>query len=179
MSNRFPWESAHTGVDVTPDCCPTGRLYEMHITGDIAFAARQYIAATKDQKWLISEMGGDLIYETAHFWASRAIYNPNRKQFEILSKSFDHYVFIEHVHENMTLFFVVVLPPDEDAEPFKNNSAYTNAIASLSIELANQVSCITKKPVPQAWLNISRNLYIPFDNVSQIHLEYENFDPSN
>ncbi|CAF1604892.1 unnamed protein product [Adineta ricciae] len=154
---RFPWESAHTGVDVTPDCCPTGRLYEMHITGDIAFAARQYIAATKDQKWLISEMGGDLIYETAHFWASRAIYNPNRKQFEIL----------------------MVLPPDEDAQPFKNNSAYTNAIASLSIELANQVSCITKKPVPQAWLNVSRNLYIPFDNVSQIHLEYENFDPKH
>lgn len=90
MTNRFPWESAHTGIDVTPDCCPTGRLYELHITGDIAFAARQYIAATNDQKWLTSEMGGDLIYETARFWASRAIYNPNRKQYEILSKSFDY-----------------------------------------------------------------------------------------
>lgn len=82
---------------------------------------------------------------------------------------------ILHVHCS---FSVAVLPPDEDAQPFKNNSAYTNAIASLSIELANQVSCITKKPVPQTWFNISRNLYFPFDNVSQIHLEYENFDPS-
>ncbi len=83
---RFPWESARTGVDVTPDCCPEVRLYQMHITGDIAFAARQYIAATGDQNWLTSEMGDDLIYETAKFWASRAIYNPMREQYEILSK---------------------------------------------------------------------------------------------
>jgi trehalose/maltose hydrolase-like predicted phosphorylase len=60
----------------------------MHITGDIAFAARQYIAATGDEKWLTSEMGGDLVYETARFWASRAVYNPARKQYEILSKSY-------------------------------------------------------------------------------------------
>ena len=72
----------------------------------------------------------------------------------------------------------MVLPPDEDPQPFINNSVYTNAIASLSIELANSVSCITKKQVPQAWLNISTNLYFPFDNVTQIHLEYEGFNPS-
>jgi trehalose/maltose hydrolase-like predicted phosphorylase len=72
----------------------------------------------------------------------------------------------------------VVLPPDEDAQPFKNNSVYTNVIASLSIQLANQVSCITKKLVPQTWLNVSNNLYFPFDNVTQIHLEYEGFNPS-
>jgi trehalose/maltose hydrolase-like predicted phosphorylase len=60
----------------------------MHITGDIAFAARQYVAATDDQNWLTSEMGGDLIYEIARFWATRAVYNPDRKQYEILSKSF-------------------------------------------------------------------------------------------
>lgn len=87
-NNRFLWESARTRVDVTPDCCPEVRLYQMHITGDIAFAARQYIAATDDQKWLQSDTGDDLIYETARFWASRAVYNPNRKQYEILSKSF-------------------------------------------------------------------------------------------
>ncbi|CAF3842733.1 unnamed protein product [Rotaria sordida] len=81
---RYPWESARTGIDVTPDCCPEVRLYQMHITGDIAFAARQYIAGTRDQSWLKNEMGGDLIYETARFWASRAVYNSDRKQYEIL-----------------------------------------------------------------------------------------------
>ncbi|CAF3978048.1 unnamed protein product [Rotaria sp. Silwood2] len=154
---RYPWESARTGIDVTPDCCPEVRLYQMHITGDIAFSARQYIAATRDQSWLKTEMGGDLIYETARFWASRAIYNSDRNQYEIL----------------------MVLPPDEDAQPFKNNSVFTNAVASLSIQLANQVGCITEKLVPQLWLDIANNLYFPFDNVTQIHLEYENFNPKN
>ncbi|CAF1270300.1 unnamed protein product [Adineta steineri] len=154
---RFPWESARTGIDVTPNCCPTGRLYELHITGDIAFAARQYIAATGNQDWLLNELGGELIYETARFWASRAIYNTDRKQYEILS----------------------VLPPDEDAEPFKNNSVYTNAVASLSIQLANYVSCITNKTVPQKWLDIASNLYFPFDNSTQDYLEYDGFNLKN
>jgi len=57
----------------------------MHITGDIAFAARQYIAATGNQEWLLNELGGDLIYETARFWSSRATYNNEKKQYEILS----------------------------------------------------------------------------------------------
>ena len=83
---RFPWESARTGVDVTPDCCPEVRLYQMHITGDIAFAARQYVAASGDRSWLTSEMGGDLIYETARFWASRAVFNTTKQQYEILSR---------------------------------------------------------------------------------------------
>jgi trehalose/maltose hydrolase-like predicted phosphorylase len=58
----------------------------MHITGDIAFAARQYIAATGNQDWLLDELGGELIYEIARFWSSRAIYNNEKNQYEILSK---------------------------------------------------------------------------------------------
>ena len=86
FSPRYPWESARTGVDVTPDCCPEVRLYQMHITGDVAFAARQYFAATGDRDWLLNELGGDLIYETARFWGSRAIYSDEKQQYEILSK---------------------------------------------------------------------------------------------
>ena len=72
---------------------------------------------------------------------------------------------------------LAVLPPDEDAVPFQNNSVYTNAVASLSIRLASAVSCVTGKVVPQTWLDIASNLHFPFDNVSQIHLEYEGFNP--
>ncbi len=75
-------------------------------------------------------------------------------------------------------FLLDVLPPDEHAKPCKNNSVYTNAIASLSIQLANYVSCITNKTVPQEWLNIASNLYFPFDNWTQTYLEYEGFDLS-
>ncbi|CAF0972643.1 unnamed protein product [Rotaria sp. Silwood1] len=154
---RFPWESARTGVDVTPDGYLDIALYQHHITGDIAFAARQYIAATGDQRWLISEHGGDLIYEIARLWASRVVYSNEKKQYEILT----------------------VLPPDEDARPFKNNSVFTNAVASYSIQLADRVSCITRKSVPQTWLDIAFNLYFPFDNATQTHLEYDGFDLKN
>lgn len=58
----------------------------MHITGDIAFAARQYVAATGNKNWLLKESGGDLIYETARFWGSRAVFNTEKGQYEILSK---------------------------------------------------------------------------------------------
>ncbi len=73
---------------------------------------------------------------------------------------------------------IAVLPPDEDAQPFKNNSVFTNAVASLSIQLANAVSCITNKTIPQQWLDIASNLYFPFDNSTQDYLEYEGFNLS-
>lgn len=31
---RFPWESAFTGTEVTPDCCPETRDNQQHITGN-------------------------------------------------------------------------------------------------------------------------------------------------
>jgi trehalose/maltose hydrolase-like predicted phosphorylase len=131
-------------------------LYELHITGDIAFAARQYFAATGDKDWLLNDFGGDLIYQAAQFWSSRAVYNNMKKQYEILN----------------------VLPPDEDAQPYKNNSVFTNAIAALSIQSANYISQITNKTVPPQWLDIASNLYFPFDNATQTFLEYEGFDLS-
>jgi trehalose/maltose hydrolase-like predicted phosphorylase len=73
----------------------------MHITGDIAFAARQYIAATGNQDWLLNELGGELIYETARFWGSRAMYNNEKKQYEILSKSFSFEFNTLHVFNDM------------------------------------------------------------------------------
>jgi trehalose/maltose hydrolase-like predicted phosphorylase len=81
-----------------------------------------------------------------------------------------------HVSCILYTFNQAVLPPDEDAQPFKNNSVFTNAVASLSIELANRVSCITRKRVPRAWLDVAYNLHFPFDNLTQTHLEYEGFD---
>ena len=100
---RFSWESAYTGLDgkfslakpvnqfkfflfsnkVTPDCCPEVKLYQLHITGDIAFAARQYVSATRDIEWLENEGGNDLIQNIASFWSSRISYNATKQQFEI------------------------------------------------------------------------------------------------
>jgi hypothetical protein len=53
-SNRFPWESAFTGAEVTPDCCPETSENQQHITADVSLAARQYFALTHDTDWLIN-----------------------------------------------------------------------------------------------------------------------------
>ena len=86
---------------------------------------------------------------------------------------------MELFHMKFYLFRNIdVLPPDEDAQPCKNNSVFTNAVASLSIQLADYVSYLTNKTVPQQWLDIVSNLYFPFDNTTQTYLEYEGFNLS-
>jgi trehalose/maltose hydrolase-like predicted phosphorylase len=76
---RFPWESARTGVDVTPrwDRPFHGPLipihtgeHEEHIVADVAWAAWQYAAWTGEKQFLRGP-GRPLLLDTARFWASR------------------------------------------------------------------------------------------------------------
>ena len=76
---RFPWESAHSGQDVTPthlrnhrgELVPvlTGQLEE-HIVADVAWAAACYIDWTGDHAFATGP-GRELIVQTARWWASR------------------------------------------------------------------------------------------------------------
>ncbi len=76
---RFPWESAWTGFDVTPelDQPPTGPVipiytgeHEEHIVADVAWAALQYADWTGDED-LLGGPGRPLVLDTARYWASR------------------------------------------------------------------------------------------------------------
>jgi trehalose/maltose hydrolase-like predicted phosphorylase len=76
---RFPWESARTGVDVTPtsDQPPSGPVipiltgeHEEHIVADVAWAALQYALWTGDDA-LLNGPGRPLVLDTARYWASR------------------------------------------------------------------------------------------------------------
>lgn len=76
---RFPWESARTGVDVTPTQdrplngpeipILTGE-HEEHIVADVAWAAWQYADWTGDDT-LLAGPGRPLVLDTARYWASR------------------------------------------------------------------------------------------------------------
>jgi len=46
----FPWQSAFSGHEV--DLAVIVNVLEQHISGDIAFAARQLWYATGDKEWL-------------------------------------------------------------------------------------------------------------------------------
>jgi trehalose/maltose hydrolase-like predicted phosphorylase len=90
---RFGWESAVTGADVTPECCPDTKDYEIHVTGDVAFAIKQYIAITRDIEWLQETQpnhitnGCGLVREIAEFWISRITYNSSTKLHQLNGKS--------------------------------------------------------------------------------------------
>lgn len=92
QGTRFPWESAYSGEEVTPDICVECRENQQHITGDIAFAARQYISATRDVNWLSEAhtesqyRGVDFIHQMAHFWYTRPTYNIEKDRYEIKGK---------------------------------------------------------------------------------------------
>jgi hypothetical glycosyl hydrolase len=114
----FPWESAFTGVEETPEFAAinirTGTrqkvasaIAEHHIVADIAFAVVQYYKATRDDEFMKKE-GLALLKETSRFWISRAC------------------------EEDGKLVIHDVIGPDEYTEHI-NNNAYTNYMASFNI----------------------------------------------
>jgi len=127
---KFPWESADTGDEETPEWWrhPDGKVtgiytqqYEHHITADIAYALHQYISATGDTPFL-RDCGYEIIFETARFWASRVHYNRKKDTYEI-----------KHV-----------IGPDEYHEDV-NNNAYTNYLALWNLVTAAGYFSIMKQ----------------------------------
>ncbi|XP_061174432.1 protein-glucosylgalactosylhydroxylysine glucosidase-like [Saccostrea echinata] len=146
----YPWETALSGLDVTAD--PIYFLNEQHITGDISFAIRQYLYLTHDIYFLNQESGQALINEIAKFWASRVSLNSSTNMYEI--------------HD--------VMPPDEWHQQV-NNSAFTNAVAKLSLLLPEFVCNLTNtKPDPR-FKAIADRLYIPYDRKIDYHPEFDGY----
>lgn len=82
---RYPWESAYTGREVTPDCCPEVVEFQHHIISDIAFAFRSHFAATHDADWF-KTVGCDIAWNTAKFWESRVKFNESTEYYDIRRK---------------------------------------------------------------------------------------------
>ena len=79
VSNQcFPYSLS--GLDVCP--MKVYSDFEQHVTGDIAFAVKQYVMMTEDRDFL-REGGADLVDDIAKFWESRAIFNTTTNRYEI------------------------------------------------------------------------------------------------
>lgn len=119
---QFPWESAATGVEVTPIWIPhfqdptrfvriwTGDL-EIHITADVAYAVLQYWNVTGDDAWM-RDYGAELVLDGATFWGSRA-----------------------RLEEDGCYHFRDVIGPDEYHERV-NDNVFTNAMAQWHLRQA-------------------------------------------
>lgn len=119
----FPWESARTGEEETPEFAAinirTGQrqrvasaLAEHHLVADIAWAVMRYVEMTSDTAFLQRE-GGELLYQTACFWLSRTTDVNGRLE----------------IHD--------VIGPDEYTEHV-NNNAFTNYMAFYNVACARQ-----------------------------------------
>ena len=166
-SLMFPWESAYTGHEVQFSGGVIGNWgkYELHISGDVSFAAQQYYYATKDREWLRST-GFPLILGVAKFYAQRATPANVSGRYDILQ----------------------VMPPDEWAVGKNgsavNNSAYTNTVASLAIAAAIELAPVVGRAseIPSGWHDVTAGLGARLSEVpqgsgltGQYHPEYQGY----
>ncbi|MFH1413396.1 MAG: glycosyl hydrolase family 65 protein [Candidatus Omnitrophota bacterium] len=139
----FPWESADSGRDETPDRARdldgkvikihTGQM-EHHITADIAYAFYHYYNVTQDEKFL-KDYGYEVLFETARFWASRVEYNKRERKFEIKC----------------------VIGPDEFHIDV-NNNAFTNMMAKWNLITAHKFFQKLKKTDPIIYKKLTAEL---------------------
>ncbi len=144
----YPWESAHTGDEVTPRWVPGAngemiRIWcgdiELHITADVAYGAWQYWQVTGDDAWM-RDFGAEILFETAKFWASRAEWNSQRQCYEIND----------------------VIGPDENHEHV-NNNAFTNAMAQWNLRSALSLWDWLQQSFPQTCDRLQQSLNLTVD----------------
>lgn len=147
---QYAWESATSGREVTPQ----GLVYrhERHINGDVALAQWQYFLATGDVHWLKSR-AFPILKGTADWWISKAIFVKENNRYEI--------------HQ--------VVPPDENAN-LVDNSAYTNAIAKLNLEIAVEAAKLTGNTPDPRWSKVAAGMYIPYDDENKRFIARDNYD---
>jgi protein-glucosylgalactosylhydroxylysine glucosidase len=157
LGTMYPWESAFTGREACPTSASTGR-FEQHISGDIAVAIRQLYYASGDSQWAASR-ALPMMEGIAAFWASRAVPGAGEKA--------------------GTWVIDGVTPPDEYAVNV-SNSAYTNAVAAISLEFASELAADLGRGTAadaetRKWLEIAAGLRksIPFDGKLGVTLEFD------
>ncbi len=157
---RFPWESAHSGQDVTPgrlrdlrgQLVPvlTGSLEE-HIIADVAWAAACYIDWTGDEAFAAGP-GRELIVQTARWWASRI--EPD-----------------EHGRGHIR----GVIGPDEYHERVDDN-AYTNVMARWNLRHAADVSAeIVDQNERRQWLELADTIVDGYEPATGIYEQFAGF----
>jgi len=119
----YAWESQEGGFDACTEFNVTSvftgrptrtffRDKQIHISGDIPLAFREYCRVTGDLS-LLSEGGAEVIYECARFLLSWSYFSPTKQRYELLD----------------------VTGPDEYHERVANDY-YTNVLAAYTIETA-------------------------------------------
>lgn len=174
---QYPWESADDGTEQCPDWTiePDGTCYrcyvadyEHHVTAAVTYGIYDYVKITKDTSFLLKK-GGEILMETARFWASRCEYITEKDRYEIRK----------------------VTGPDEWHEPVDNN-VYTNYLAKWNLRyvialiqdlkehhredydrIAEKIS-LTEKEIEE-WNLVQSKIYLPRKEGTQLLEQFEGY----
>jgi trehalose/maltose hydrolase-like predicted phosphorylase len=173
----YAWESADTGVETTPEkvfaadgtVVPilTGKM-EQHISADVAYAVWGYWIATGDDDFFLGA-GAEILLETARFWASRALAEPDGKR---------------HIRH--------IIGPDEYHEDVDDN-AFTNVMARWTIARALDVLEVLQSRWPRRartlrdqvelaedeiadWRDALQRIAIPLDPSTGLYEQFAGFN---
>jgi beta-phosphoglucomutase len=175
----FPWESAATGDEVTPQSSISTDPYaeavriwcrdrEIHLSADIVYAIWHYWQATGDDHWLC-DYGAEVVLDTAIFWMSRLEWHVEKERYELCG----------------------VIGADEYHEKVDNN-AFTNRMVQWHLEKAVVVYDWLQQNFPdrlteleqrlqitsehlQHWQTAIAKIYIPYDDKTELIEQFEGF----
>ncbi|TVQ96010.1 MAG: glycoside hydrolase family 65 protein [Spirochaetaceae bacterium] len=119
----YAWVSGDTGEEICPSYffvdVLSGRKirnhfndWQIHISPDIAYTVRRYVAVTGDRRFM-KDYGAEMLFEIARFLHSHCYYKPEKDRYE----------------------FIRLLGPDEYHENVDNNS-FTNFMARHALRIA-------------------------------------------
>lgn len=176
----FPWESATTGSDVTPDPNTEGE-YEIHVTADIALAIRLV------SQWRGGDLENYVRNATSIHLKSDADNMRLKSEWEVIRSCCEYLserVFcLQNVNKTCALYtYNDVMPPDEQAGVV-NASVYTNAAAVEVLIWASDLlknSTVGKDITDRSlWSHIAEHMYVPLSSELEenimIHPEFEGY----
>lgn len=172
----FPWESTDTGEETTPqwsDPQPDGhriRIWtgdsEQHISTDIAYSLLQYWHWTGDDDFLVKH-GAEIVLDTAVFWGSRVEHKNNRYE---ISQQIGPDEYHENVDNSVFTNRMVVWHLTEALKLLEWLHANAPADAQRLIQALDLNPARLDK-----WRDIIANMFIPFDEKQQIHIQFPGF----
>lgn len=172
----YPWESTDTGEETTPQWSDPQidgtriRIWtgdnEQHISTDIAYAILQYWQWTGDNAFLI-QYGAEIILDTAVFWGSRV--EERNGRYELTDQ-----IGPDEYHENINnSVFVNYMTRWHLQQAFKVLDWLAEHAADQHATLTSALD-LTEKRLGK-WRDIIIRLVIPFDEVKQIHIQFDGF----
>jgi kojibiose phosphorylase len=171
---RYPWESADTGHEVTPEWTADGtvRIWtgerELHITAMVVYAMLTYHEATGNIDFVVN-YGAEILFETTRFWKSRLEYNKKEDRYELTNVEGPdefHHLVNNSVYTNWTTKWSML----KAVEYYRKlQKEHPEKIESLLKRLA-----LDEKEVKE-WKTVAEKIYIPYEPEKKLIEEFEGY----